>query len=84
MRSFARRCLETVLDDIFAIFSSLDHADKFMKYFLPRHANINFPMEKEKHFTLKQEICIRKNIFACLFSVHNTISLSRHEQVICN
>ena len=22
---------------------------------------------------------IRKNIFACLFSVHNTISLSRHE-----
>ena len=25
------------------------------------------------------DIC--KNIFACLFSVHNTISLSRHEQV---
>ena len=24
---------------------------------------------------------IRKNIFTCLFSVHNTISLSRHEQV---
>ena len=24
---------------------------------------------------------IRKNIFACLFSVHNTMSLSRHEQV---
>ena len=24
---------------------------------------------------------VRKNIFACLFSVHNTISLSRHEQV---
>ena len=24
---------------------------------------------------------IRKNIFACLFSVQNTISLSRHEQV---
>ena len=24
---------------------------------------------------------IRKNIFACLFSAHNTISLSRHEQV---
>ena len=24
---------------------------------------------------------IRKNIFACLFSVHNIISLSRHEQV---
>ena len=24
---------------------------------------------------------IRKNIFACLFIVHNAISLSRHEQV---
>ena len=24
---------------------------------------------------------LRKNIFACLFSVHNRISLSRHEQV---
>ena len=24
---------------------------------------------------------LRKNIFACLLSVHNTISLSRHEQV---
>ena len=29
----------------------------------------------------KMKIIIRKNIFACLFSVHNTISLSRHEQV---
>ena len=32
----------------------------------------------QKH---KPTIEIRKNIFACLFSVHNTISLSRHEQV---
>ena len=24
---------------------------------------------------------IRKNIFACLFSIHNTINLLRHEQV---
>ena len=23
---------------------------------------------------------LRKNIFACLFSVHNTISISRHDQ----
>ena len=29
----------------------------------------------------KENFNIRKNIFACLFSVHNTISLSRHEQV---
>ena len=30
---------------------------------------------------IRQIIYLRKNIFACLFSVHNTISLSRHEQV---
>ena len=29
----------------------------------------------------KVVIDIRKNIFVCLFSVHKTISLSRHEQV---
>ena len=29
----------------------------------------------------QHEFCIRKNIFNCLFSVHNNISLSRHEQV---
>ena len=29
----------------------------------------------------KLTCCIRKNIFACLFSIYNTISLSRHEQV---
>ena len=31
---------------------------------------------------LKHKQNIRKNIFACLFSIHNTISLSRREQVI--
>ena len=25
---------------------------------------------------------VRKNIFACLFSIHNTISLSRHERAL--
>ena len=32
-------------------------------------------------FVLKLKTNIGKNIYACLFSVHNTISLSRHEQV---
>ena len=32
-------------------------------------------------FHYKQMSNLRKNIFACLFSVHNTISLPRHEQV---
>ena len=31
--------------------------------------------------SIKDGIIICKNIFACLFSVHNTISLSLHEQV---
>ena len=31
--------------------------------------------------TIANKFIIRKNIFACLFSVHNIISLSRHEQV---
>ena len=31
--------------------------------------------------SIRMYINRRKNIFACLFSVHNTISLSRHEQV---
>ena len=30
---------------------------------------------------IKLDDTLRKNIFACLFSVHNTISLTRHEQV---
>ena len=30
---------------------------------------------------LKSKVDIRKNIFDCLFSVHNAISLSCHEQV---
>ena len=28
-----------------------------------------------------QKITIHKDIFVCLFSIHNTISLSCHEQV---
>ena len=32
-------------------------------------------------FVLKLKTNICKSIYACLFSVHNTISLSRHEQI---
>ena len=32
-------------------------------------------------FLTYQRNLISKNIFACLFSIHNTKSLSRHEQV---
>ena len=40
-------------------------------------------MTNNRGQVLSFNICmsIRKNIFACLFSVHNTISLSCHEQV---
>ena len=30
---------------------------------------------------LAKETSSGKNIFTCLFSIHNTVSLSRHEQV---
>ena len=36
-------------------------------------------MIKHQIFANKH-LLIRENLFACLFSVHNTISLSRHEQ----
>ena len=31
--------------------------------------------------TCKVDFSLRKNNFACLLSVHNTVSLSRHEQI---
>ena len=36
------------VDDIFALFSSPDHADKFKEYLPSKHPNINFVIEKEK------------------------------------
>ena len=35
------------VDDIFVLFSSLDQAEKFKKYFSSKHPNINFSLEKE-------------------------------------
>ena len=36
------------VDDIFALFSCPDHADKFKEYLSSKHPNINFSIEKEK------------------------------------
>ena len=36
------------VDDIFALFSFPDHADKFKEYLSSKHPNINFSIEKEK------------------------------------
>ena len=36
------------VDDIFALFSSPDHADKFKEYLSSKHPNINFSIEKKK------------------------------------
>ena len=36
------------VDDIFALFFSLDHADKFKEYLSSKHSNIHFSVEKEK------------------------------------
>ena len=35
-------------DDIFPLFSSPDHADKFKEYLSSKHPNINFSIVKEK------------------------------------
>ena len=36
------------VDDIFALLSSHDHADKFKEYLSSKHPNISFSIEKEK------------------------------------
>ena len=36
------------VNDIFALFSSPDHADKFKEYLQSKHPNIKFSLEKEK------------------------------------
>ena len=36
------------IDDIFVLFSSPDHADKFREYLSSNHPNIKFSLEKEK------------------------------------
>ena len=60
MCSFERRCLRDCpkdfkpvfyrryVDDIFALFSSPDHADKFKEYLSSKHSNIKFSIEKEE------------------------------------
>ena len=36
------------IDEIFLLFSSLDHADKFRQYLSSKHPNIKFSIEKEE------------------------------------
>ena len=45
---------------------------------------MTFAMSSNSFSTLfikTNKLCIHKDIFACLFSIHNMISLSCHEQV---
>ena len=44
-RVFYSRCV----DDIFALFSSLDQAEKFKNYLSSKHPNINFSLKKENN-----------------------------------
>ena len=36
------------IDDIFILFSSLDHADEYREYLSSKHPNIKFSIEKEE------------------------------------
>ena len=49
-------------------------------YFYSHNCHILLTISEKKRI-LKQSFGIHKDIFACLFSIHNTIGLSRHEQV---
>ena len=40
------------IDDIFVLFSTPDHADKFREYLPSKHPNINFFIEKEEDYRL--------------------------------
>ena len=55
------------VDDIFALFSSPDHADKFKEYLSSKHPNINFTIENFKSFI--PETCkiglIKSLLFRC-------------------
>ena len=53
---------------------------KHMEYYHQR-SYIYIPGSQADENVINENIDIHKNIFACLFSVHNTISLLRHEQV---
>ena len=46
---FYRRCV----DDIFALFSSPDHADKIKECLSSKHPNINFSIEEDKDSSLQ-------------------------------
>ena len=64
MRSFKSRCLldcpydfrhvsySRYVDDIFALFFSNDHVDKFKVYLSFKHCKMNFSIEKEKDGSL--------------------------------
>ena len=40
------------IDDIFVLFSTPDHADKFREYLPSKHPNINFFIDKEEDYRL--------------------------------
>lgn len=42
-------CYRRYCDDIFALFFSFDHAEKFKNYLSSKHPNITFLLEKEDY-----------------------------------
>ena len=63
-----------------AIQQDLDSRD----FYDPVNMDVHFPEKQIYHYKFVKNvklIGLRKNILACLFSIHNTISLSHNEQV---
>ena len=63
-----------------AIQQDLDSRD----FYDPVNMDVHFPEKQIYRYKFVKNVKLtglRKNILACLFSIHNTISLSHHEQV---
>ena len=56
------------VDDIFVLFSSLNHVEKFKKYLTSKHPNINFLFEKENDVHIS---FLNINIFSCRRKIYH-------------
>ena len=75
--SFFKKYVQTNKDSLKIMYCSTGdkNINKNMSQKHMKNEYRNFP------FSQNSSRIIRKNIFACLFSIHNIISLSRHKQV---
>ena len=97
LKFFLFICHVMIINSVFVICLSFGIVKNKLLYFFPIGSPISSHENKKdlipfyqkifmwryilRNIVQCQIIFIRKNIIACLFSVHNTINLSRHEKV---